>query len=93
MVAIHRFLLGHKRFCHDARQRRQYARHHHFPVMTGKILRPRHGFHIVVIVFTSLFEIGQVFIRQVRNMLLHILLGQRDKQRTNGVTHAARTAM
>ncbi|MGY6036382.1 hypothetical protein ACUY4R_004500 [Kosakonia sp. BK9b] len=93
MVAIDGFLLRHKRFADNARQRSKHARHHHFAVMTGKILRPFHRLQVVVVMLTPFLEVGQVSVRQVGDMLLHILLGQRDKHIANGIPHATRTAV
>ena len=93
MVAVHGFLLCGERFGDLAGQRFQHAVHHHFTVMTGKILRPADRFHIIIKMHTSFFEIRQIAIRQIRNVGLHIFLRQRDKQVTDGVTDTTRPAV
>ena len=93
MVAIHCFLLRDKRFTHATRQRGQHAGHHDLPVLSGKILRPFHRFNVVVVVPTPFLEIRQVSVRQIRDMLLHILLRQRDKDVADGIPHTTRTTV
>ncbi len=93
VMAIHRLLLGQERLWYDARQRGQHPRHHRLAIMAGKILRPLHGFDVVVIVPAPLLEIGQVPVRQVGDVLLHILLRQGDKHVADRVAHATRAAV
>ena len=89
MVAVYGFLLCGERFGNFAGQGFQHAVHHHFTVMTGKILRPADCFHIIVKMHASFFEICQVAIRQIGNVRLHIFLCQRDKQVADGITYPA----
>ncbi len=92
-MAVHRLLMGGEGFGDRGGQRCQHPIHHHLAVVVRIILRPAHRLQIVVIMTTAFAEIGEIAIGKMGNMLLHIFLRQRNKQRADRIAHAARAAV
>ena len=58
-----------------------------------EILSPAHSFQIILIMPAAFTEISQVAVWKIGNVLLHVLLSQRDEEGTNSITDATRSAM
>src|SRR5262245_57388049 len=86
---------------HDisCRERRQFIGLSHGPkqvfhqesaISHGEVLRPMDRLHIVIEVVRTLWQVRQIFIRQIDEMLPHIFFGQSDKVTSDPIPYAAR---
>src|SRR5205807_7048446 len=67
--------------------------HHQLPVGPRVFLRPLHSVNIFIEVLGALWKVRQVDIRQIDEMLSHILPGDLDEMSTNAVSHSTRSTM
>ncbi len=94
VVAVDGFQLGDER-THFAgiADRVDDLLHHQFAVEACKVLRPFHGFDVVIEVLGALGEICQVLIRQIDEKLLHILARHFNEVAAHAVADAARATV
>src|SRR5438552_1021373 len=94
VMAVHRGRPGlERRDPGDASHGADDRVHHEPAIREREVLRPAHGLHVVVEVRRALFEVREVFVGKIGQVLSHVLLGQLDEVRADLVTHSARAAV
>ncbi|KFB71366.1 MAG: hypothetical protein AW09_003497 [Candidatus Accumulibacter phosphatis] len=89
VVAVYGFDAGAERLGDYATRSGNHILHHQQTVAPRKILCPTDGFDVIIEVLAALCEVGEVTIRQLGDVLLHVLLCQPDEVVTDGIADAA----
>ena len=71
----------------------QHQFQHRLPVLHRVILRPVHGFDVIIEVLRAFGEIGQIPIRQLNHPTLHVLARQLDEIVGHGIADAPTAGM
>ena len=87
-MAVDCFLCDGERWHHASHGRNDLI-HHVAAVLKRIVLRPSHCCHVVVKVFSVLWKVRKVVVRQLDKELLHLALGLGDVVRANHVADAA----